>query len=202
MGANIGVYTRFLSEAVGPMGSVWSLEPVPFTFRVLQENVKALTLRNVRAMRVAASEIDGTATIDIPKDPGGQPNVYLARIGGHSGDGERASVSTRSLDSLPSTAHRVPALIKIDVEGHEVQCIHGARITLERYRPALQIEVSGDPDVPDTSAESLFHELIELQYQCYRWDGSSFRLREAFDKSVNYFFLQDDHFRQHKTRDD
>src|SRR5271169_5397775 len=56
VGANIGVYTRFCSEFVGPSGKVFSLEPVPETFSYLAGNVRALNLNNVTCLNVAASD--------------------------------------------------------------------------------------------------------------------------------------------------
>ena len=49
VGANIGVYTKFCSEFVGPSGRVISLEPVPETYSYLVGNVRALKLENVNA---------------------------------------------------------------------------------------------------------------------------------------------------------
>ena len=38
LGANIGVYSKYLSEYVGPSGRVISVEPVPLTYDILCSN--------------------------------------------------------------------------------------------------------------------------------------------------------------------
>ncbi|MDA7920187.1 hypothetical protein N9B73_00395 [Verrucomicrobiales bacterium] len=42
VGANFGLYTKLLSEAVGPDGHVYVFEPMFDMFRVLRNNVEAL----------------------------------------------------------------------------------------------------------------------------------------------------------------
>jgi tRNA A58 N-methylase Trm61 len=44
IGANYGVYTKYLSELVGRDGCVYSIEPIPLTFEILYSNVKKLGL--------------------------------------------------------------------------------------------------------------------------------------------------------------
>src|SRR5438105_15774227 len=53
LGANFGLYTRFLSATVGPRGSVHAVEPVPATFDVLASNIRQLCLTNVTAYHLA-----------------------------------------------------------------------------------------------------------------------------------------------------
>ena len=53
------------------------------------------------------------------------------------GDIERDTVQTRTLDSF--SFHNV-GFIKIDIEGHELAVISGARNTIEQSRPAFLIE--------------------------------------------------------------
>ena len=42
IGANVGVYTKILSELVGPEGHVYSIEPFPSTFEILCFNLRKL----------------------------------------------------------------------------------------------------------------------------------------------------------------
>ena len=53
LGANFGLYTRFLAEAVGSEGTVHAVEPVPATFDVLRTNVRRLGLSTVTVHNVA-----------------------------------------------------------------------------------------------------------------------------------------------------
>ena len=142
VGANIGTYSKLFSECVGPQGSVHALEPVPETFDYLLYNVRHLGLRNVFCYQVAASDYSGTSHMSMPVWEGGRRNIYESRLDEH-GD---IAVRVLRLDDL--FAGMKPALIKIDVEGNELQLIKGARQLLTTYHPPLLVEVSSPQTAP------------------------------------------------------
>lgn len=80
VGANIGVYTKFLSNWVGKTGSVYSIEPIPSTYDVLTFNIKHLHLDNVKPVNCAISESNGHVVMDIPIDDRGLLDHYTASI--------------------------------------------------------------------------------------------------------------------------
>jgi FkbM family methyltransferase len=188
IGANIGQYAKFMSGLVGPAGTVYSMEPLPRNIAILDYVKQRLRLDNVSIIRCAISESDGRAKLSIPTYESGVENYYRPRIG--DDDGLRTvDVETRSIDSLMvNQVHRV-SFIKIDVEGHELPCVRGAMATLRRDRPALLIEVSGDPDDPVSSAADLTRLLGDLGYQAYAWDKGKVRLRVRGEHQGDYFFL-------------
>ena len=175
IGANIGVYTRFCSEFVGPTGQVHSLEPIPETFSYLARNVRAIGLKNVSCYNLAASDRDQEhATMSMPDYTTGGANIYEARL---ADDGD-IPVKTARLDTL--FPHLSPQLIKCDVEGHELACINGARDLIARSHPRWVVEVSK----PET-----FALLASLDYDPYIWTGSTFRRSTPADRVPNYFFF-------------
>jgi FkbM family methyltransferase len=197
VGANIGVYTRFLSRDVGSTGRVWSLEPVPFTYSVLAHNVNALGLHNVLPLRCAATESDQVVHLDVPRADSGHLDIYIARINTDAGSGSkgttRVTAPGRSLDSLQKELGGRPAFLKIDVEGHESACLRGATRLLAECRPALLIEVTSDPDQAGSDAGRMLMDLAALDYACFWWDGQTLRRRQLGDTHVNHFFLQRHH---------
>lgn len=193
VGANFGFYTLFLSNLVGNQGQVSSFEPIPLTYEILSNNVKRLSLLNVKLFDYAISEQEGPGTMVIPKwsDSGGE-NFYQARIrSGEAASGQlqEVRVNLKSLDSLFVDHQRTVAFVKIDVEGHELQVIEGARTLISRSMPALLVEVSSNPDDRQSSAFALFNLLREEGYDAYWYDGATFKHRSSGDQSVNYFFL-------------
>ncbi len=142
VGANFGFYTKLFSECVGPEGSVHAVEPVPETFDYLHYNVRHLELSNVFLYQVAASDYSGIARMSVPLWHGGRRNIYESRLDEH-GD---IPVRVIRLDDL--FAGMKPALIKIDVEGNELQLIEGARQLLTNYHPPLLVEVSSPQTAP------------------------------------------------------
>ena len=198
IGANIGVFTKPFSRRVGPAGVVYALEPVPVTYDVLCSNVRRLRLANVRPLPCAVSDADGVAAMEVPLRESGWSDFYRARIV-PSADGSRRpplQITARTVDSLWADAERPLALIKCDVEGHELACLRGAWRVVARFRPAWLLEVTGDPDQPGSDARAVFALLGGWGYGAFWFDGARLRTRRPGDTSVNYWFLTPEHLRE------
>lgn len=135
VGANVGHYTAQLSRLVGVTGRVLAFEPIPETFELLAANMAAAGARNVTLFNVAASAQVGTTGMTLPQFSSGLTNYYRAGI--TSGVGE-LKVLTLPLDSVMPPARIT--LIKVDVEGHELQALRGMRELLRRDLPRLIVE--------------------------------------------------------------
>lgn len=192
IGANFGWYTRFMSEVVGKDGIVYSIEPVPLNFKVLVGIMRALNISNVRCFQYAVSETDGTQTMAVPLTGAGDENLYEAKIvadksGPHT---HVIEVTTRSLDSLFAGEQPSIEFIKCDVEGHELNCLRGARTLIKRSHPAWMIEIWGDPDDPSSDASATFRLFAEEGYVPYIFDGKRLSRRKPGEQENDYFFLQ------------
>src|SRR5580704_3915250 len=98
IGANFGLYTKFLSELVEPNGRVYSIEPIPLTYEILTSNLRRLKLRNVEPFNLAISEDEGEVCMEIPRYASGGENFYEARIVEPS---KAESFRTVGVDSRP-----------------------------------------------------------------------------------------------------
>jgi FkbM family methyltransferase len=194
IGANFGLYSRFLAEAVGPTGHVHALEPVPETFDVLRSNVRRLGLDRVTVHNYAASDSAGPATMIVPRYATGGENYYEAQIIGSPPPRRirRVRVATRSLDQLFTELERID-FVKCDVEGHELPVIRGSESLIRNYRPAWLIELSGDPDDSASAAAELVRFMRGVGYEAFLYDGDRLRRRAGGDRSVNTFFLRREH---------
>ncbi len=197
VGANFGFYSTFLSKLVGKEGEVFSFEPIPLTYEILSNNVRRLSLANVKAFEYAISERDCSDVMVIPKwSASGGENFYQAHIrsentmGGHL---REVQVGLRKLDSLFYGNQKRISFVKIDVEGHELQVIEGAKSLISQSKPALLIEIWGSLDNVECSAFVLFELLKKDGYDAYWYDGAILRRRSPGDNSINYFFLTKDH---------
>lgn len=195
IGANIGVYTKFLSQLVGPSGRVFSFEPVPATFEILTSNIRRMSLQNVEAHNCAISGYNGTVTLEVPCYPEGGENLYEARIVNETSSSSlrRVCIESRSIDSVVTGHEKDLSFIKCDVEGHELSCVRGAAAIIKRSQPAWLIEISDNPEQPGSKADTLFNLLAEDEYVPYLFDGTSLRRRRSREVSVNYFFLRPSH---------
>lgn len=134
VGAHIGYFTLLMSRLVGPGGRVWALEPAPDNLGYLRENVSANALDNVVVLPLAA----GTGS--------GRRRLLLAGSSDSHGFFEHPLThSVGSLDveeaRLDEAVPGVPDLVKIDVEGGELDVLAGMeRILAESARLHLVIE--------------------------------------------------------------
>jgi len=126
VGAFIGVYALRAASLVGPSGLVVAVEPLPSSYRLLELNVRANRLGNVRLVGAAVSDGWGSAELLVPGsplnatlDPG-----YASAWGGAVG---AVRVRTLPLDALIGPLGRVD-LVKIDVEGLELRVVEGSAL--------------------------------------------------------------------------
>lgn len=134
LGANIGAYSKVLSNCVGPNGQVHALEPIPETFGYLFNNVQKLDMQNVFCYNVAASSHTGLGHAEIPEYKDGGPNFYRAHLSTRG-----INVRLFRIDDLFGDLY--PAFIKCDVEDREFEVITGAKNMIERCHPVWLMEV-------------------------------------------------------------
>jgi FkbM family methyltransferase len=195
VGANIGIYTKVLSDLVGPTGRVISIEPVPETFAILSQNIRSLGLQNVISVNAAVSDADGEVTMEVPDYPTGGVNFYQASVVTSSSPlqgARRIQVPAARLDTLLRGQGNVD-FVKCDVEGYELACLTGSTTILNSRIPTWLIEVAGDPDEPHTSAWKVFRLYNERGYGPWWFDGTRLRARARGVVSTNYFFLRTEH---------
>ena len=129
LGANLGIYSKFLSQLVGPGGQVHAVELMPETFCYLRHNVSALA--NVRCYHAGISNRTGIGCAIQPSRKYG--HIYRAHL---AEKGQPAPVY-RLDDLFPELS---PTFIKCDVEGAELQVIEGAENLIGRCFPIWLME--------------------------------------------------------------
>jgi FkbM family methyltransferase len=198
VGANMGYYTKYLSDLVGNAGRVYSVEPIPRTVRFLRHVVRRLRLANVTVLDCAVSDANRTVTMEIPRFDDGQENIFEAKIveSAPGAGTETVSVEAKTLDTLAAQTGARFAFIKCDIEGHELPGLRGASGILRDMRPAWLIEVWGDPDESGSKASATFGLMERSGYGAFWFDGARIRKRLAGERSVNYFFLMEGHVRR------
>jgi FkbM family methyltransferase len=154
-GAAIGVHTVSLAKAVGPQGIVLAFEPQRLVFQTLCANVALNNLINVWTFQIALS--DDAGAVRVPTlDPRRANNFGgLSLLNQTQGDG----VSSFRLDTLPVPRCR---MIKIDVEGMELQVLRGASAIIDRFKPVLYVK----NDRRELSVELLKH-ITAIGYDAY-----------------------------------
>ncbi len=128
VGAHIGNHTVALA-ALGH--DVVALEPNPAARRLLESNVRRNGLDDrVTVHGVAAGTANGTGTLVVDVDNSGAARLEI-------GDGP---IPVRRIDDLVTDVD----LVKLDVEGRELDAIQGAHRLLSTCRPAILAEAHDD----------------------------------------------------------
>jgi FkbM family methyltransferase len=151
VGANIAVYSLWASETEGV--DVLAFEPSSVTHGRALENVELNGLTDrIRVVRKAVGSKGGLVRLTTGLDAVNQV------IDGDETDSE--AVEQTTLDH--ELGHRVPAIVKVDVEGKELEVLRGGQETISRHRPALIIEVN--------DVEGLTNVLADMDYQSWSYD--------------------------------
>lgn len=133
VGANVGFFTLQFASWVSGGGKVLALEPEAVNFARLEDAVRQAGLTAVvESIRAAVADAVGDGFLEL--NPGHPGDHKLGSAG--------VPVPLTTLDELLA-ARGWPevSLIKIDVQGAEARVLAGARRVIERFRPALFVEV-------------------------------------------------------------
>jgi FkbM family methyltransferase len=145
VGANQGEYTIFAASRL-TRGAVVAFEPVPAIYANLARNIRLNGFRNVLPFNYGLFDHDDTLPMYTSEDTviHGGFNEGLASV--FASDYRKDSVAElqfRVFDAIfPRLGLGRLDIMKIDVEGAELQVLRGARQTLQRYHPRLIIEVN------------------------------------------------------------
>lgn len=128
VGANVGHYSVIFAKLTGPHGKVIAIEPSPSSLPALlalKDNHQTIQVENV-----ALSSTDGEATFYL-NEQGNSVVEGLSRAS--AGEGARETkVQVVRGDTLATDAP--PNLIKVDVEGFEMEVMEGLSQTLSDQR--------------------------------------------------------------------
>jgi FkbM family methyltransferase len=128
IGANVGFYTLLASRLVGPSGQVFAFEPAPGNCRLLRKHLEMNGVSNVSLIEKAVFSSNGE----------GHFNCSANRSMGHLDASGTLSVPTVTIDAFAfDQTMPGPEVIKIDVEGAELEVLTGACQTIRHYRPVI-----------------------------------------------------------------
>ena len=134
VGANWGYFTLAAAHCVGPSGRVIAFEPEPRLFALLEANVAMNALGHVQLHRVGAAADRRTLRFVAFSTTSGNWGESRSIAGAGNADFEcEAMAVDEALDA--DRVHHVD-LIKIDVEGAEVDVLAGMRRGLREHRYA------------------------------------------------------------------
>jgi FkbM family methyltransferase len=136
VGANVGIYSLLASSRMGPFGKVYAFEPLERNLRYLRRHLTLNHVQNCEILETAVCDTEGTRRF--------AQAAQDFSMGHFSSEGDMLVPST-TLDSCIYGEKRLrpPHVVKIDVEGAELEVMQGASRALSVFHPKIFLEIHG-----------------------------------------------------------
>ena len=185
IGANVGVYSILASAEIG--ANTLSIEPIPSTYETLSRNLE-MNVRNTskRALNIGLGKQKGqlffTQTLD---------TVNHVLPDGAQRD-NAISVEIFRLDDIIKE-DQLPILVKIDVEGFELEVLQGAGNILQDIRlKAIIIELNGSGERYGFKDDDVHQLLLEHGFAPHSYEPYSRQLEKLSQFGThNTLYLRD-----------
>lgn len=183
IGANIGLMTIFAAQKVRTHGLVYSFEPEPDTFKILEQNCEINHLENIYLNNFALGSEEKEGFI--------YPNIDINRgasslVRKDDTNGKKIRITTLDAFLTGKGLHKIK-LMKIDIEGYELEMLKGASNLLGSVNaPILCIEhsravlhIAAVEDVYDFICNVNHYRIFKFN----NWKGHIGKLTEVFSKN-------------------
>ncbi len=174
VGANYGTTILQFASLIGGNGRVFGFEPDPTNFEICNQNIKLNLFKNilVENLGLGNQQITTSLVVDTDSNRGGN------RISNNINNKEAHLINVVKFDDwiLQKNISKID-LIKIDVEGYELEVLKGAEQSIKKFKPILFIELDDNNlKLQNSSAKELISFLINLDYNI---------INSLTDKKVN-----------------
>ncbi len=169
VGADTGYYTLLFAKRVGRVGRVIAFEPIPSAREALKRNISLNNYTNITVCDFALYSSNSFTVLEAPRE--------VSRINPRKTKNEKncIQIQTRIFDEcVPELNIQEIEMVKIDVEGAELDVLYGMRHSLEKYHPALLVEVH--PNYLSHfshTPEDLIRFLVDVKYSVHPVDKPS-----------------------------
>jgi FkbM family methyltransferase len=172
VGGNFGQTARRFASAF-PTATIFSFEPVPTSFELLVRSTNGN--ERIKAFNLAMGDAAGTATIHLTDSAGSNS---IIRVDSATG---AVDVSVDTVDGF-ADRHAIGTidLLKIDVEGYELQVLKGASRRLSEGRIRFifaECVFSPNSEMPHTSFFDLHRVMDEAGFCFVAYYAEGFNLR-------------------------
>jgi len=158
VGAFHGILTLFFASRAA---QVIAYEPNEVNCARLIENIRLNNLTNVQVRKLGVGSQPGSGTLHYDPQMAGGGTLHPNAIAPVS---QRVDITTLDRD-IADAALPPPDLIKIDIEGWELEALEGARATIGAHHPALFLEMHGETmDEKKRKASQIVAFLLDAGY--------------------------------------
>jgi FkbM family methyltransferase len=138
VGANVGLTSLLARSRIGPTGKGVAFEPNPTAYARLKEHFAMNGVANFELVPRAVADCESVQWLFVPRD-----EMLLGTFVPEKAEGTRVEVRTEPADRYVAAFDpATPTLIKIDVEGYEVQVLRGIQSLLARPNVMVVTEIA------------------------------------------------------------
>jgi FkbM family methyltransferase len=181
IGANAGYFTLLFARLTGDSGKVYAFEPDPEAYTRLIKDIQINNFKNIKALPVAISDKTGSLTF------------YLNKISGLSSfhhkekNSQILLVDTITLDDWCSSEQISLDIIKMDIEGHELNALKGMKYILEN-EANVQLIIELNPSClieAGSSTDALWQEIKAYGFHIKVINEFTHRIYDiSFDQAI------------------
>ena len=168
VGGHIGNHSIFFSNL---FKKVYAFEPNPYIFRYLKFNLE--NIKNAHCFNYGASNKNTTHNLQTLENNSGASKIVKKK------NKKNYICKFRKLDNLKFLNKKID-LIKIDVEGHEVEALEGMIKIVKKNKPIILFE-----NMSNLNQEKFIN---KLKISGYKYFYSLNRKKWKTNQSLNYFF--------------
>lgn len=139
IGANVGLHAIKLARRVNGL-RILAFEPVSAALECLRSNMQKNGIGDeIEVNQIALTDYDGEITMTATQEI----TNFVVPDAAAAAENATETVPARRLDDVLDRHVSRVDLIKCDVEGHELHVLRGAGQTLDRFTPAIFVEIDG-----------------------------------------------------------
>lgn len=194
IGANLAYYSTLMSKSAGKDGKLIAVEPIPLFAEIWSNNMSGLSHLNPVLINCAlGDEAKEAVKMSIPIVNGVVRHGLTKVV--EEGDSNETMLSydvpMRVGDELVES-EKISRLdfIKCDVEGYEQFVMPSLNATLNKYKPMVQIELSGKEN-----RSNVTDYLVKLGYEIFILKGNflhSIQKSDIFSVNQDFYFIHSD----------
>jgi FkbM family methyltransferase len=180
VGAATGAACIPIALISGEELEVIAFEPAVVAYKLLNETILKNNISNIKVFDLALSKTNGQTTFveynpDVERTIPYLPETSTIAFEGVSfSNARQRNVPTMNLDTFVSSQslfeNRKRVVVKIDIEGFEVEVLEGARVFIKNFKPFFSIDIHNFPGLQETTESKCREILSEFGYHFEKMD--------------------------------
>ena len=142
IGSNIGYYMMIFNKLTNKDSKIIAIEPVKSNFSLLNDNIKINKVKNVISFNCAISDNLGEKAIYLSESSNLNTFHNYGSVKKKL-DGKLEKVQLKTIEEIYNLTKLEPNIIRMDVEGHEVEILNSLILLINKYKfnPKILFEI-------------------------------------------------------------